>query len=227
MAQVLRRPSIAALAAGILIAPIVGCTGQTPTDTPGETVTAAASTSAEPTPSATSEAPETSAEPSPSSSEAVPSETASGDPEGQRPTGPVEATLKPGETASTQYFDVTMLKRDFNDQATVTGIEVKVCYVAEHPGANDDGTTRVSTDPWRFGVYDGETRTEADVHFLPVSEFDPSTAFIPAYEEKNLKVGECNEGWISVDHGNPDLAWASVRYQPADFGDVVTWDLGS
>ena len=53
----------------------------------------------------------------------------------------------------------------------------------------------------------------------------PSSEFTPAYEEKQLQVGECNTGWIAVGHGNPDLAWASVRYQPADFGDVITWDL--
>lgn len=110
---------------------------------------------------------------------------------------------------------------------------------AEHPASESTSAAAIGAAHFQVtrplyrcrdgapAVIDGETRTEADVHFLPVSEFDPSTAFTPAYEEKNLKVGECNEGWISVDHGNPDLAWASVRYQPADFGDVVIWDLGS
>ena len=228
---VFRRPSIAALAAGMLIAPIVGCTPETPTDPATETVTVeptATDDGTEPTADTATEAPEPTSEatadetaaPDPSTSEEPPADGGA-----ERPTGPVEETLQPGETAQTQYFDVTMLGRESNDDATAAAIEVNVCYVAEHPDANDDGTTRVSADPWRFGVYDGETQLPEDVQFLPVSEFEASSEFTPAYEEKQLQVGECNTGWIAVGHGNPDLAWASVRYQPADFGDVITWDL--
>lgn len=237
MGSVFRRPSIAVIAAGALAAPFAGCSPTTPAETPTETVTSGQTptssaapvseeptATAEPTTATPSEPPATTGEPSPEpSGPASPEPTSDGGT--GRPSGPVEETVTPGATAHTRYFDVTVFGREFTD--TATGIEVEVCYAAEHPEANDDGTTRVSTDPWRFGVYDGETGVPEDTQYYGVSEFEPTTAFTPAYEEKMLSVGECNRGWIGVEHGNPDLAWVSARYQPADFGDVITWDLSN
>lgn len=225
-----RRQSIALIAAGGLLS-VAACTPETPAEPPTETVTAEQTTSTGPTTDPTTEAPATTAAPEETPTSAAPStedsEPAPPEPTDDggtgRPTGPIEESLQAGATAHTRYFDVTVHGRDFTD--TATGVEVEVCYAAAHPEANADGTTRVSTDPWRFGVYDGETQLESDVQFLPVTEFEPTTAFTPAYEETQLQVGECNTGWIAVEHGNPDLAWASVRYQPGDFGDVITWDL--
>lgn len=241
MRNAFRRPSIAVIAAGALAAPFVGCSPDTPAETPTETVTAeqtptssAAPTSGEPTATETETAeptetetaePSTSAPAEPSATTDEPSPEPTEDGGTSRPSGPIEESRPVGATAHLQYFDVTVFGREFTD--TATGIEVEVCYAAEHPEANDDGTTRVSTDPWRFGVYDGETGVPEDTQYYGVSEFEPTTAFTPAYEEKMLSVGECNRGWIGVEHGNPDLAWVSARYQPADFGDVITWDLSN
>lgn len=222
------RQSIAVIAAGGLLS-VVACAPEAPAEPATETVTAPQTTGADPAtgaPTTASAAPsaETTASeiPTPTDPESASPEP-TGDGGAGRPTGPVEETLPVGATAHTQYFDVTVHGRDFTD--TATGVEVEVCYAAEHPDANADGTTRVSTDPWRFGVYDGETQTDDDTQFLPVTEFEATNAFTPVYEETQLTVGQCQSGWIAVDHGNPDLAWVSVRYQPADFGDVITWDL--
>ena len=142
-----------------------------------------------------------------------------------RPTAPVTSQLKLTENARLRYFDVAVLKTEGNHEATAMAALVKVCYVAPHPGANADATSRTSTDPWSFGVYDGETQTVADVKYVPVKSFESSSEWAPAYEAKQLKVGECNEGWIAVHDGNPDLARAFVRYAPADFGDEITWGI--
>lgn len=146
-------------------------------------------------------------------------------PASDRPSGPVTEAAQLGETVKTQYFDVTVDKSEGNHEATAMAVHVKVCYAVEQPEANADGTTLTSTDPWRFGVYDGETQTVEAVRFLRVSEFPASSEWSPAYETKLLTVGECNEGWIAVADGNPDLARPFVRYQPADFGDEITWQL--
>lgn len=146
-------------------------------------------------------------------------------PEATRPGGPVSVTLDVGETAHTTYFDVTVLNSEGHPDATGMGVLVRVCYAAAHPDANDDGTTRTSTDPWSFGVYDGEGGTIDDVEFVRVDEFPPSSHWSPTYETRLLRVGECNEGWIQVSDGNPDLARPYIRYSPQDFGDDIRWNL--
>ena len=145
-----------------------------------------------------------------------------------RPTGPVTATAEPPGTLGLRYFDVSVLDQRFNDLGTATGVKVRVCYAAPHPEANADGTTRVSPDPWRFGVYDGETQLPEDTQYPRPAELgEPTDEFGPLLEARQVALGECNEGWIAVEHGNPDLAWTAARYQPADFGDEITWDLTS
>ncbi|MDO5676973.1 MAG: hypothetical protein Q4G35_05645 [Propionibacteriaceae bacterium] len=161
--------------------------------------------------------------PQPSTPEPTGFPLATDEPPVARPTGPVTATAEPPGTFHLQYFDVSVLEQRFNDLGTATGVHVKVCYASPHPGANSDGTTRTSTNPWRFGVFDGETQTFDDTRYLRVDEFPASDEFQPVFKEKQLKVGECNEGWIGIEHGTPDAAWAAMRYQPADFGDEITW----
>ena len=134
---------------------------------------------------------------------------------------PVIAHAIVGDSVGTSYFDVSVLEKQASDVAT--GYQVEVCYARAHPDANADGTTRTSTDPWRVGVYDGETQTPPDVAYLPVSEFPVTDEFGVPYEERLLRVGECNSGWIAMEHHNPDLAWLTLRYAPQDFGDEVTW----
>ena len=218
---------------------MAGCTdaGSDPTTAPPPAPTTAAATPT-PTPEATSAQPSptetaTSVEAAPTSE--APSETPSPEPTPEpsaeapgRPVGPVVRDQVPmGTIVQTQYFDVTVLERQFHPDATATGYHVRVCYAAAHPEANDDGSTRTSIDPWRVGLYDGETQVPADVQYVRVREFDYTDAFGPAYTEKQLMVGDCNEGWIGLEHGNPDLAWLSIRYAPADFGDEITWDTRS
>ncbi len=160
-----------------------------------------------------------------------PSETASPDPEPtmtatpveptDRPSGPVTLTAKLGETVKTRYFDVTVTELTSDGEGMAWAADVTVCYAAPHPDANADGTTRTSTDPWFFEVTDGET---GKAHgFRGVGEFPPSEQWSPKYQERLLKVGECNSGWISVAPGNPDLLLPTLRYSPADFGDEILW----
>ena len=140
-----------------------------------------------------------------------------------RPTAAVSTTLALGEVAELSHFQVVVSKKEFNHTGTATGWLVRVCYVAPHDGANPDGTTRTSLDPWYVTTWDGETQWESDAKQVRVKEFPQTVEFGPEYTQKALKVGECNEGWITVAHGNPDAAWGALVYKPADFGDVVEW----
>lgn len=160
-----------------------------------------------------------------------PSETASPNPEPtmtatpveptDRPSGPVTLTARLGETVTTRYFDVTVTDLTSDGEGMAWAADVRVCYAAPHPDANADGTTRTSTDPWFFEVTDGETGQAYG--FRGVGEFPPSEQWSPKYQERLLKVGECNSGWVSVAPGNPDLLLPTLRYSPADFGDEILW----
>lgn len=141
-----------------------------------------------------------------------------------RPGKPVTKQVSMGSTVSLRYFDVTVSDFRFNGDGTEAGAKVRVCYTHPHAEANADGTTRVSTNPWSFGVRDLEGATSSKYTFVGVGEFDRA-GWTPAYREKGISVGECNSGWISVAHGSPDLDFSYLRYAPRDFGDKITWEL--
>ena len=150
-------------------------------------------------------------------SPASPAET----PAGTRPGGPQGLSLSIGQTARLRYFDVTVQRFAHGKDGISAGYRVQVCYAAPHPSANADGTTRVSTDPWSFLVRDGESGGR--YRQVPVGELPRDWAWSPSYRETLLRAGECSTGWIGVRHGSPDLQWGGIVYQPADFGDRVTW----
>ncbi|AQP47688.1 hypothetical protein BW730_09480 [Tessaracoccus aquimaris] len=198
--------------------PTVTATPPTGAPTPA---TPTASPSAEP-----SETPQPSETATPQQSETAspnpgPTETATPVDTSDRPTGPVTLTAVLGETVRTRYFDVTVKDLTADGDGTAWAADVTVCYVAPQPDANADGTTRTSTDPWFFEVIDGETGKASGFH--GVAEFPPSENWSPRYQERLLKVGECNSGWVAVAPGNPDLVLPTLRYSPADFGDEILW----
>lgn len=225
-----RRASIGAVGALALV--VAGCAGGTPTGTPSQDpVPTTSEPAGDPTTEQVTETETEVVTEEPSETESKdeggdpePSSTDDTNPEDRAP-GPVKSGVLEGATEHLQYFDVTVKKTEGDGDGTAMGALIEVCYAAEWEGANDDGTVRTSIDPWSFGFYDGEGGSEDDVKFTPVSEFEPSTAWSPAYEEKNLKLGECNEGWITAKYGNPDLIRHQVRYAPKDFGDDVTWKV--
>lgn len=132
-----------------------------------------------------------------------------------------DVTLQTGQTAHLQYFDVTVLRFEFGQDGVSAGWKVRVCYTRGHPGANPDGTTRVSRDPWSVSVRDGEGAEPAQ--WQPLGDFEHDTTWTPDYTEKQLRVGECNEGWLGIKHGSPDLVFDGIRYAPADFEGAATW----
>lgn len=143
----------------------------------------------------------------------------------ERPTGPVKLTAELGTTVQTRYFDVTVTALESDDEGLAWGAEVKVCYAAEHPDQNADGTTRTSLDPWYFSVQDGEGGGPAQ--WVKVRDLPPSTRWEPAYDTRLVKVGECNTGWVQAEPGSPDLFLPDLRYAPADFGDDIRWEWPS
>ena len=137
------------------------------------------------------------------------------------------ATVKSGEfavgqTAHFSYFDVTVLdhRRASNgvEGGGIYGALIKVCYTRRHPGANADGATRTSRDPWRFGLAHG-----------PEPVWDRGSKQLshrwkPMYTERKLKVGECNSGWLTTDiRETAYVAHIGMRYAPADFDFRGTW----
>lgn len=137
---------------------------------------------------------------------------------------PTTRNLALGETVHLPYFDVTVSRYERDADGVEAGVEVSVCYTNAHPEANADGTTRVSRDPWSFGLLDAESG-ETDYTFYRVNTFEVGKKWLPVYQEKLLKVGQCNTGWVSIANGAPDFWIKYVRYLPADFGDTITWDL--
>lgn len=209
----------AALAALLTAATLTACSGSlppgggssTPTPPPAQTGTSSPTT-----------APATTNSPSPGESQSASPV--------QRPTpsvtGPVVQKARLGVVVSLRYFDVEVSEVRSDPDGVEIGALVKVCYTHAHPGANADGTTRVSRDPWAFGLLDGEAG-ETKYRYIPVGKFDQGESWKPLYEARKLKVGECNSGWLSIHHGNPDLWVHYLRYAPADFGDRITWRLDS
>ncbi|MEL4356666.1 MULTISPECIES: hypothetical protein [unclassified Luteococcus] len=126
-----------------------------------------------------------------------------------------------GQTARLAHFDVTLLRHEFGKDGISVGWKVRTCYTKAHPQQNADGTTRVSTDPWSVQVIDGEGGTHSV--WAKISEFPADKGWEPPYPQGTIKLGSCAEGWIAVRHENPDLQFQALRYQPSDFGDVVTW----
>lgn len=146
--------------------------------------------------------------------ESTPAETA-------RPTGPVEVTAQAPGMLTTRYFDVQVGQLQVDPDGTSWGVLVKVCYVVAQPEANPDGTTRTSLDPWQWFLQDGEGGGSGS--WVPVAQLPQTTKWGPLYSEKALRVGQCNEGWITADHGNPDLLIPRLGYRPTDFGDQLDW----
>lgn len=149
-------------------------------------------------------APETSSEPSEaeSSAEATSSE-ASG-----------------GKTESTQGFNQLKLAYVTVDVSAgpantkkkgIAGYYVKVCVTKLPPGFEKGLPT--SSKPWSLKAGDKE--------FTPVEE-----GYTPDLKPKTLKVGECNEGYVSFDTIDaPKQVDAYILgYQP-DFGDKGTWSF--
>ncbi|WP_420176598.1 hypothetical protein [Luteococcus sp. OSA5] len=189
-------------------------------------VAAAASQEGEPTQSdAPSQAPETqTSETQTSDDQAQQGQQAASD--SASPSGSAQAPgktlgLAPGETAKMKHFDVTMLKSQFGQDSVSHGWKVRVCYTRAHPDANPDGTTRVSADPWSVLVRDGEGSKETS--WYPLDDFPADKGWTPPYQERQLAVGDCTEGWLAIRHDNPDLQFSGLRYQPADFDEVATW----
>lgn len=127
-----------------------------------------------------------------------------------------------GQTAHFRYFDVTVHEHRFADNGIegggIYGARVSVCYTHKHPDPRADGSTRSSRDPWRFGWAHGPD---------PVWDRGagrPSDRWQPAYREKNLKVGECNTGWLTTEFRETVyVAHIGMRYQPANFDFRGTW----
>ena len=126
-------------------------------------------------------------------------------------------------TVSLRYFDVTVSDPVSDADGTAFGARVKVCYTHAHPDAGGDGKVRVSLDPWSFGVLDLEAGA-SDPEYFAAKAVPSSTDWLPLYSETRLALGQCNTGYISAAHGNPDLSSQfTLRYAPAGSPDRVTW----
>lgn len=132
-------------------------------------------------------------------------------------------TVRLGETVHFPYFDVTVSEKRSASNGVegggIYGVRVTVCYTRRHPGANADGSTRTSPDPWRFGWAHG-----------PEAEWQRGGTMLsghwqPAYREKQLRVGECNSGWLTADlQETAYVAHIGMRYVPGDFDFGATWN---
>ena len=122
-----------------------------------------------------------------------------------------------GETAHLRYFDVTL--NSHRVDRGLWGANVTVCYTRAHPGANSDGTTRASTDPWTFAV----ERGLSEPRFVPASEPSPTAPWAPAYGATLLSVGQCQTGWMAVTAERDPALFTGMRYAPRDFEFVANW----
>ena len=146
-------------------------------------------------------------------------------PEGQNSLGDPQDGASPTLTGSSESngirhltsFDVTLNAHTYGEGFIAAN--VTVCYVRPHPGANPDGSTRVSTDPWSLMI----ERRDGSIAEVPVSELARSSAPGPRYTEALVDVGECQTGWISVTPPG-DGTFAGMKYAPKDFPqDTATW----
>lgn len=130
-------------------------------------------------------------------------------------------------TVSLRYFDVTVSDPVSDDEGTAFGAKVKVCYRHAHPDARTDGKVRVSLDPWSFGVLDLEAGATEPAYFK-VTAVPSSSLWVPLYVETWLALDQCQTGYISAAHGNPDLSSEfTMRYAPAGSSDRITWYAAS
>lgn len=129
--------------------------------------------------------------------------------------------LRYGQTARLRYFDVTALRQEFGKDGVSIGWKVRVCYQAPHPGAGNDGRTRVSNNPWSVRLRDAEGGGRWKS--VPIGSLPHDAGWVPEFRETRLGLGECQEGWLPVKHDNPDLQWSGLSYAPVDFGDRITW----
>jgi hypothetical protein len=127
--------------------------------------------------------------------------------------------LDVGLTAHFPYFDVTVDGHRMD--GAVWGAHVRVCYTHAHPSANPDGTTRVSTDPWRFGALNPDGRVEYSKN--PTIDSRITDYWRPAYGEALVKVGQCHVGWVSVKLVEAATGFRGIRYAPNDFPFSATW----
>jgi len=181
------------------------------------------------TPASPSVAAPPSPAPSPTHAASTPSATPTPTPTARRSTAvpanrPQNLELAVGQTARLTYFDVTLLRTAPGQDAVSHGWKVSVCHTRHHGAENADGTTRVSSDPWSAQVRDGESAQGA--RWVRLDDMPRDRGWVPEFREARLATGQCQTGWISVRHGNPDLQFGDVRYESADFGDTVTWRLG-
>ena len=136
---------------------------------------------------------------------------------------PVFKNVMMNTTVSLKYFDVTVDNPVWDGDGTAFGARVKVCYTHTHPAAGADGKVRVSLDPWSFGVLDLEAGA-TDLAYFEATAVPSSALWTPLFAETRLAVGACTTGYISADHGNPDLSSQfTLRYAPVGSPDRITW----
>ena len=157
----------------------------------------------------------------------TPSETSTSSASPPTPRAANYRQLSVGQTAHFPYFDVTVDQTRHAPNGVegggTYGVRISVCYTHRHPGANSDGSTRTSTDPWKFGWTHDIGVAWA---LLPSHSSRLVSRWDPAYAERRLSVGECNSGWIAVDvRDTVFLAQTGVRYAPSDFDFSGTWTL--
>ncbi|WP_147454045.1 hypothetical protein [Tessaracoccus antarcticus] len=130
------------------------------------------------------------------------------------------ATLQVGDTAHLATWDVTVLRSEHGKDGISYGWKVRVCYVATSDLA-ENGRIAVSDKPWSAIIQDLEGG-DNPVAAVPIREFERDHAYRPDYLNTTLSLGECNLGWIGIVHGNPDLAWFGIIYEPST-GGRITW----
>lgn len=184
---------------------IGGTVVTSPGTTPGSALSSASSPAASIPPSASATPPSAIPTPAPATSRQT----------------VTEATLKVGEAAHLANWDVTVLRAEHGEDDISYGWKVNVCYVAPSDLA-ENGRISVSDKPWSVIVQDLEGAEENPVVTIPIGEFERDRAYRPDYLDTTLALGECNLGWIGIVHGNPDLGWFGINYEPST-GERITW----
>lgn len=128
--------------------------------------------------------------------------------------------MKVGESARLENWEVTVMDGEYGKDGISYGWKVDVCYIAPSSFAKD-GRIKVSDEVWSVLVEDMESNVSRVVT-VPVGEFERDHAYRPDYLDTTLAVGECNLGWIGIVHGNPDLAFQGITYEPST-GESITW----
>ncbi|MGO1385634.1 MAG: hypothetical protein ACTHWA_13410 [Arachnia sp.] len=131
------------------------------------------------------------------------------------------STLQVGETANLANWDVTVVDGEPGEDGISFGWKVNVCYVEPSPLAKN-GRIYVSDAVWSLIVQDQEGGWNP-IETIPVREFQRDHTYRPDYVDTTLALGECNLGWIGFVHGNPDLGWLGITYEPST-GESITWN---